>query len=162
MTLPDTHWHARIIAGIALSQNQPRYLEIGIATGETFREVAPYCSQSIGVDVDVNSQKYVLPSSNFFLGSSDDFFRQYRGDKFDLIFIDGEHTYETALKDYINSVNFLNNNGIIVLHDTCPRSKEDENPAVCGDVFKVKAHLRDSGVRHLTLNGFPGLTIVQP
>ena len=51
--------------------------------------------------------------------TSDDFFEE-NNFKFDCIFIDGLHTYEQAIKDILNSIKFLNNNGIIILHDCLP------------------------------------------
>jgi predicted O-methyltransferase YrrM len=37
--------------------------------------------------------------------------------KFDLIYIDGNHLYNFVLKDILNSINFLNRDGIIVCDD---------------------------------------------
>ena len=40
-----------------------------------------------------------------------------RKNKFDFIYIDGNHLYEFVLKDILNSINCLNKNGIIVCDD---------------------------------------------
>lgn len=37
--------------------------------------------------------------------------------KFDIIFIDGDHSYEGVKEDYINSLPLLENNGYLVFHD---------------------------------------------
>jgi predicted O-methyltransferase YrrM len=38
-------------------------------------------------------------------------------EKFDIIFIDGDHSYEGVRKDYDNSLPLLNNDGYIIFHD---------------------------------------------
>lgn len=43
--------------------------------------------------------------------------------KFDLIFIDGLHLEEQATKDIHNSIDFLSENGYILLHDCNPPTK---------------------------------------
>ena len=64
----------------------------------------------------------VDPSSGGnFRGTSDDFFQQNRR-KFDCIFIDGLHEYDQVCKDILNSLDNLNVNGIILLHDCLPKS----------------------------------------
>ena len=40
--------------------------------------------------------------------------------KFDIIFIDGLHEYDQVKKDINNSLLFLNDNGVIFLHDCMP------------------------------------------
>ena len=63
------------------------------------------------------------------------------------MFIDGLHTYQQVKKDILNSVKFLNNNGIILVHDclpdkmskqAVPRYKMQWN----GDVWKAIVDLR--------------------
>ena len=51
--------------------------------------------------------------------TSDEFFKN-NTKNFDCIFIDGLHIYEQVRKDILNSVNFLNSNGTIILHDCLP------------------------------------------
>ena len=51
--------------------------------------------------------------------TSDEFFSQNK-ETFDLIFIDGLHIHEQVLKDIDNSLNVLNENGVILLHDCLP------------------------------------------
>ena len=67
--------------------------------------------------------------------TSDEFFKS--NDRFfDVIFIDGLHSYEQCAKDCMNSMKFLNNNGIIIFHDLLPRSTEEEKDNKSGDVWK--------------------------
>ena len=48
--------------------------------------------------------------------TSDEYFSKFK-DKFDIIFIDGLHHYEQVKKDIFNSLEILNSNGIILMHD---------------------------------------------
>ena len=75
--------------------------------------------------------------------TSDEFFKE-NNLFFDVIFIDGLHTYEQCSKDVINSIKFLNNDGIIILHDMLPRSKTEETQEFSGDVWKVAVDLSKS------------------
>ena len=55
--------------------------------------------------------------------TSDTFFSQIeKALKFDVIFIDGLHTYYQCQKDVVNSLNHLNNNGVIFIHDLLPKN----------------------------------------
>ena len=49
--------------------------------------------------------------------TSDNFFEKGIKEKFDLIYIDGNHLYDFVKKDISNSLNFINKEGIIVLDD---------------------------------------------
>ncbi|WP_440931718.1 class I SAM-dependent methyltransferase [Candidatus Pelagibacter sp.] len=86
------------------------YLEIGCDDDYAFSQIK--LKDKIGVD----------PSSGGnFRGTSDEFF-QKNNRKFDCIFIDGLHEYDQVNKDIINSLENLNENGIILLHDCLPKS----------------------------------------
>lgn len=85
------------------------YLEIGTFKNELFDHIK--CKKKIGVD----------PASGGNIRKTSDQFFQNNIDKFDLIFIDGLHTYPQVKKDINNSINALNSNGIILLHDCFPR-----------------------------------------
>lgn len=80
--------------------------------------------------------------------TSDDYFRQLDPNrKFDIVFIDGLHLREQVMKDVINSLNHLNNNGIILVHDCLPpteehQRREDNGSQWMGDSWKAIAELR--------------------
>lgn len=83
-----------------------------------------------------------------FVGTSDEYFESISDDvKFDIIFIDGLHHNDQVLKDIENSLNHLNNNGIIVAHDCLPttedmQARDDHGREWTGDVWKAIAELR--------------------
>ena len=78
--------------------------------------------------------------------TSDEFFRENKK-KFDIVFIDGLHTYDQVKKDIINSVKCLKENGIILVHDCMPDSLAKQavprfKMKWNGDVWKAIVHAR--------------------
>ena len=111
------------------------YLEIGCDKDQLFSKVN--LQNKIGVD------PY---SGGNIRQTSDDFFLT-NNKTFDLVFIDGLHTYDQVKRDILNSVKFLNDDGIILVHDclpdtmakqAVPRYKMQWN----GDVWKAIVDLR--------------------
>jgi hypothetical protein len=111
------------------------YLEIGCATNSLFDSIP--LVKKIGVDP---------ASGGTIRKTSDDFFKSNKL-KFDVIFIDGLHTYEQVRRDIINSIKFLNKSGFICIHDMLPRNWAESHPANIttgawlGDVWKVAFEL---------------------
>jgi hypothetical protein len=102
------------------------YLEIGTAHGSNYKKIN--CQKKIGVE----PKKFKSSSELGILQqTSDEYFAEnWAGnrEKFDIIFIDGLHIKEQVLKDIVNSLDILNENGIIVCHDILPKTKEAANP----------------------------------
>ena len=98
-----------IIQNIINIKNYKSYLEIGTFKDELFGQIK--CEKKIGVDPE---------SGGNVRKTSDEFFLENK-QKFDLIFIDGLHHYDQVKKDIINSFNFLNDGGIILMHDCMPK-----------------------------------------
>ena len=97
-----------IIQKIINKNKYESYLEIGCDKNVNFSKIE--AKEKIGVDPI---------SGGTIRMTSDDFFKT-NTKKFDCVFIDGLHIYEQVRKDIINSVKFLNSNGIIILHDCLP------------------------------------------
>jgi len=69
--------------------------------------------------------------------------------KFDIIFIDGLHIYEQVKKDILNSINCLNDGGIVLVHDCMPDSLAKQavprfKMKWNGDVWKAIVDLRQN------------------
>tara|TARA_R110000822_G_scaffold66746_9_gene162837 strand:+ start:990 stop:1589 length:600 start_codon:yes stop_codon:yes gene_type:complete len=116
------------------------YLEIGLDSG--------ICRDSVKVD-DANkttvdpSEKTMNPTH---LMTSDTFFAQNK-DTFDIIFIDGLHHGDQVLKDIENSLDVLNEGGVIFCHDMLPNSEPIQQvPRIqaiwTGDCWKAWFKLR--------------------
>tara|TARA_Y100000310_G_scaffold343740_1_gene452794 strand:- start:2314 stop:2904 length:591 start_codon:yes stop_codon:yes gene_type:complete len=121
-----------------------RYLEIGVKRGETFWEVMRHCGESVGLEPDSKLYANLMKDKKdhpecikLFENTSDEFFASEEADnKYDMIFIDGEHTAEQVEKDFNNSIQVLNYNGWIFIHDTQPPDKKHLQPTLCGDVWE--------------------------
>ena len=112
------------------------YLEIGVLFGDTFIDAAKLVRRAIGVDV-----KNRLGSGyEFYEMPSDEFFKKFN-DKIDVIFIDGDHRYEQAKKDFENSLKILGAGGTIILHDTDPGEAVRLAPTSCADSYKLIDHI---------------------
>ena len=134
---PDNFYRWDLIEYLIKKNNYTNYLEIGCDQNQLFSKVI--IDNKIGVDP---------VSGGNIRKTSDDFFK-VNNDKFDIVFIDGLHTYEQVKKDILNSVNCLNVNGIILVHDcmpdslgkqAVPRYKMQWN----GDVWKAIVDLRQT------------------
>ena len=97
-----------IIQSIIDKNKYQNYLEIGCDKNENFSKIK--IKNKVGVDPIQGGTLRM---------TSDEYFKKSR-DKFDLIFLDGLHTYEQTIKDINNAVSFINNNGLIIIHDCLP------------------------------------------
>lgn len=102
--------------------NFKSYLEIGVRGYQTFDKIS--CEKKVAVDPAPNgfrSGKGIEVHRKF----SNDFFNELKdSDTFDLIFIDGDHSYEAVKSDLENAIKFLNKDGLIVLHDVDPPAEK--------------------------------------
>lgn len=117
----------------------PRYLEIGIWNGGTFKNV------NTNLKDGVDPAHYCECECTNYRMTSDDFFKNSVKDKYDIIFIDGLHTAYQVSKDIYNSINNLNDGGWIVLDDVYPHAEEEQRSLnlknmgkpMTGDVWKA-------------------------
>ena len=98
-----------LIKHVIKKNDYKNYLEIGCHNNEVFDKIE---IEKIGVDP--------ISGGNY-RGTSDKFFKKNLK-KFDCIFIDGLHEYSQVRKDILNSIEILNKDGIIILHDCLPPS----------------------------------------
>jgi hypothetical protein len=101
-----------IVKAISIFSIKAKYLEIGCFNDEVFNSIPLSSLQKVGVDPQKGRTNRV---------TSDDFFKSNK-DKFDIIFIDGLHHYSQVRRDILNSLEHLNENGIILIHDMLPES----------------------------------------
>ncbi len=150
------------------------YLEIGVENGHTFLNIdVPF---KMGVDplFLFDTSLHAHAHAHFYKETSDTFFEKLpqRATKlqeiyhnkafaFDIIFIDGLHTFEQTLRDFENSLAFAHENTIWIIDDTVPcnyfsamTSREkciswrscaglSKEPEWHGDVFKVIFAIHD-------------------
>jgi len=138
-----------IINYLIEKHNLLNYLEIGVFKGENIREIK--AAHKDGVDPGVEG--YTPPEVNYPMGS-DEFFELiegYEDIKYDIIFIDGLHEYSQVKKDIENSLNHLQPNGFIVMHDCNPVSYDAQIPdrktiAWTGDVWKAFVEFKQNNL----------------
>lgn len=140
------------------------YLEIGVRAGETFNSLE--LPVKVGVDPNFvfDYKSYCNDSTFLYPLKSDDFFTALRNCdestapleralgkpvKFDLIFIDGLHTFEQSLKDFENSRDFAHDNTVWMLDDTVPSDPYSALPDMAMSYMLRKA----AGLRSLTWHG---------
>src|SRR5690606_26031789 len=109
---------SEVVQSLLALHADPAYLEIGVYRGETFHEVR--ASRKVAVDpkfaIDASER---LDGSDYVERTSDDFFRDCR-DTFDVIYLDGLHTFEQTLRDLLNSCERLSRDGVILIDDILP------------------------------------------
>jgi hypothetical protein len=135
--------------------NYKSFLEIGTGPG-TFPRII--CEEKFGVDPD--------PATNpTYLMTSDQFFAENHR-KFDIIFIDGLHHEEQVTRDILNSLQCLNRNGTIVVHDCFPKSEIAQRvPREVewwnGDVWKAWMKFRIYPYKMFVVNEDEGCGIIR-
>ena len=134
---PENYYRWDLIKYLIEKNGYKDYLEIGCDQNQLFSKVE--IDNKIGVD----------PCSGGNVRKTSDAFFSNNTDKFDIIFIDGLHTYGQVKKDIINSVKCLKENGIILVHDCMPDSLAKQavprfKMKWNGDVWKAIVDLRQN------------------
>jgi hypothetical protein len=128
------------------------YLEIGVRDCRSnFNKIN--CDIKTGVDPDPLNTPIDHVIS---IQTSDDFFKSNML-KYDIVFIDGLHEYQQALRDITNSLMFLKPGGSIVVHDCNPPTEWHQRDAIeydgggawNGTVWKAFVDKRSD--RHLSM-----------
>lgn len=164
------------------------YLEIGVDGGTSFFPIR--ARQKIAVDPNFKFSKmrrikwalknFYNVAAKYHELTSDSYFADAKLYYcLDVVFIDGLHTYQKSLKDVENSLNHLNENGVIIMHDCSPSYEAAAYPADsidhaaslnlpgwtgewCGDVWKticcLRSHRKD--LRIFVLDCDCGLGII--
>ncbi len=124
-----------IIQNIINKNNYKNYLEIGCDKDENFSKIK--VEKKVGVD-PIRGGTMRMTSDEFFNSNKE---------TFDIIFLDGLHTYEQTIADIDNSLNIINEGGVIIIHDCLPKKIWNQIvPRVYGhwngDVWKAIVHSR--------------------
>ncbi|MBD3296373.1 MAG: class I SAM-dependent methyltransferase [Candidatus Omnitrophica bacterium] len=117
--------------------DKENYLEIGVCHGDSIRCIG--AKRIFGVDPKLfpeyrNPIKRFFkrhcrfgPNVNFFEMTSDAFFGKksslLKKYKIGVAFVDGLHTHEQALRDVMNCLDYLDEDGVIIMHDCNPLSE---------------------------------------
>jgi hypothetical protein len=151
------------------------YLEIGVAAGATLA-LAATARVAVGVDPAPAALEHVLPAgARVFNETSDAFFAgREREELFgpspvELVFIDGLHLFEHALRDFVHAERWCARESTIVLHDCVPvatatAARERRTRFWVGDTWKaawaLAEHRPDLRIRTI-LTPPSGLVVVR-
>ncbi|MBK8815447.1 MAG: DUF563 domain-containing protein [Methylococcaceae bacterium] len=158
--IPGTH-SPRRINKLLESCNGNRYLEIGVAEGKTFFNVNS--KEKVAVDPHFRFEYITRTTKDirFYEMTSDDFFcKDLEKGRFDIIMVDGLHTFEQTFRDFCASLSLAHDRTIWLIDDTVPNDVFSAIPnqreaisfrkkfggksnAWHGDVFKVIFAIND-------------------
>lgn len=139
------------------------FLEIGTWHGATACEIAkdkprlkvvcvdPFKAghATLSGDIDI-WRKNAQPNMTLFVCTSEEYAKANPNERFDAIFVDGDHSYEWCMRDLMAVMPLLKKDGCLLAHDFC-RTHEDTSIArACEDFMKAQCFRRD-GRAHTTL-----------
>lgn len=111
--------------------HEPDYLEVGVCEGSTFRHIRAARKVAVdpafapGVLDELRPQAGVEAHEV----TSDAYFGTIAGERrFDVIYLDGLHTFEQTLRDLLNALVRLKDPGVIVIDDVYPDSYHGSLP----------------------------------
>ncbi len=142
-----------VLAHLHKTRRPRTYLEIGVCRGASLR-LAGKDTFAVGVDPEPVLVPGEERSCHVERATSDAFFAGPRpgelfGDRpVDMVFIDGMHLFEYALRDFLNAEAIASPASLIVVHDCLPRdeatsSRERATDFWTGDVWKLVLCLLD-------------------
>jgi hypothetical protein len=155
-----------VINNLLASRAQPRaYLEIGVAQGECFQAID--AEHKLGVDPNSH---YNGSAGVVLAKASDTYFKENLSadfvEEFDVIFVDGLHTYEQSLRDAVNAYACLKDGGYLVMHDCVPVDEHSASPewvtgTWMGEVWKTAAYIQRQTGRLFVHSFDCGVGVVQ-
>lgn len=151
-----------LIQALMSQKGLRNYLEIGVENGRIFFRINSRFKVAVDpkfiFDAGRKVGKTLLNPYNiynqYFEKTSDDFFAQdaqrvFANTQLQLALVDGMHEYHFALRDVENALQYLTDDGVIIMHDCNPQSAqaagrfEDWKEGVWnGDVWRTVIHLR--------------------
>lgn len=157
--------HTNIVTALAIEARPTIYVELGVAEGYTINKVVDYVGKAMGIDSDGNASKLLNKKIEFYHMTTDTFFEAMKNSlMIDMLFIDANHDYDQALKDFINFSSIVNENGLIMMHDTFPIDERQIIKGRCSDSWKVAVHIRKNFSKDfeiITIPIHPGISIIR-
>ena len=152
------------------------YVEIGVKKAFTFNQMTGIIPECYGIDIDASCASRIsyrkaedVKRIHFHHGGSKTF-ASYATEcavpLIDFLFIDGDHKWESVLKDLLALLPFVTpTTGLIFLHDTYPVCPELATSGYCSDAWRAARLIRlyyADRVEIVTLPGpWAGLSILR-
>lgn len=118
-------------------KNLKNYLEIGVFNGHIFFRVKSDFKIAVDPEFRFSTGRKIIKTminpkninNQYFEKTADDFFGQdaarvIGNRKLQMALIDGMHEYDYALRDVENTLSYLSNDGVIIMHDCNPLTRE--------------------------------------
>ena len=154
------NWSARRTNTSALLNSAERYLEIGVQKGETFLGVNVGYKDAVDPAFLFDTRRLASEKLRFFSQTSDEFWTSDQPSLYDIIMIDGLHTFEQAFRDLLCSMRFSHERTVWLIDDTLPSDvfsaipdmqksfRERQKMKIAGlpwhgDVFKIVPAIHD-------------------
>lgn len=152
---------ARRVNALGKNLGARRYLEIGVSHGETFRDVEILEKTGVDPHFAFNTEELASDLNRFVTSTSDKFFElEPLLPAYDIVFIDGLHSFEQVVRDLSNSLIRTHAKSVLILDDTFPNDVYSALPdhaasihfrkaagSDCdswhGDVFKTVFYIHD-------------------
>lgn len=160
---PELYNHPYLLEHFASWIKPDNYLEIGVRDGISLRPVSKWAKMCHAVDINFLVKDY---ADNVILYemSSDEFFSKIQNIKFDMVFIDGDHSKEQVYKDFINVKDKVIDDGFIFFHDTYPYNESLLSPILSNNCWEAILQIKNefySEFEIITLPFTPGVTIMK-
>ena len=160
----ETYNHYDIIQHLCSWIRPKNYLEIGVRHGTVYNLVKEYANTCYLVDINFLDLDYSSNTIKYEM-TSDLFFNTINRDlKFDFVFIDGDHSKEQVLRDFLNVKDMVIDDGFIILHDTYPCNETMELPNHSYNAWEAVLEIKQKFISEweiVTLPFNPGLTIMK-
>lgn len=127
-----------------------RYLEVGVARGGTFLAVDIPTKHGVDPRFRFDTTPHATERVRFFQVPSDDYFtREVPPDlRFDIIFLDGLHTFEQTFRDFCASMTHAHRDTVWIIDDVFPSDVFSAMPSQENAVAFRRQHGRGSRAWH--------------
>jgi len=168
-----TDWSVKRINRALELFSSPSYLEVGVFEGETFLNIGANMKTAVDPKFRFDTQEQERPGVFFAEKTSNAYFADLHPDTvFDVVFLDGLHTFEQTYRDLTAALLHTHQDSLILIDDVVPSdvfsAMRDQSEAYNardahggkgrkwhGDVFKVVFAIHDYhlGLDYRTITG---------
>jgi len=118
------------------------YVEIGVAFGKSLRIIRNHFPEMsvTGIDKINHGVQQKVPFAKVILGDANEIVKDFTDESIDTLFIDGDHTYNGCMKDFIMWYPKVKKGGSIIFHDY---QRDNNHIGVTHCVHAIKPLLQD-------------------